>query len=645
MCEKSRAKGAQYCLLCHAELFPPDEKLEFKERSAFILNAENAMKRLRETPLAQIIVSDQLPDGTLPNLKRLVVQPGTFTVMVSQFQGSTVIKPGQYECSRLGVGGGIRAAFRAGQEPRPIFFCTVSQTPVTATCVLPDDELLRDETGDRKEFDVNAAVNRLGIRTSDNFLGGAQTQLVLRCVAPAKLLDIFIQARLQSLDPEEKTRLGLPLDRFDRIKIADENLRCQDSLNLEHNRDDLATLAAAGRQVGGDQPSASGGVKGFFSYSWAVVSRILWGGSTQVRTTEPVPLSVWDVYRAVRMEFAAAISESVRNEPIAGLYDAVTVRDRIAQDIQRIMSQSFDMYGIRIERVSAFRFICPKYEKLLERRANIAQEDQQLQDREREADIAAKRRKIALGDHIDSSRTETDLHKRETSDKADLERHGIGEDRATERDRDTLRAEKQMRELAMDATAHQHQLGKERMTEKQRLELHAEQERQRLLLQSEEEKQRLQLQAEKMEMALGWQERLLALQNKQQDAVLKRQIDDRRIKMLEQYARLPKDSILTIALAENPQLAAAYAASVQAQSQQEKAQMQEKFRSELATAYSGNNVQFTQLLQEAVRQWGQYQTAKQIGHQHPQQVINVGVPKPADESAPEQGEPSGDPAP
>jgi hypothetical protein len=626
MCEKSRAKGAQYCLLCHAELFPPDEKLASTDRSAFILNAENAMKRLRETPLAQIIVSDQLPDGTLPNLKRLVVQPGTFTVMVSQFQGSTILKPGQYECSRLGVGGGTRAAFRAGQEPRPIFFCTVSQTPVTATCVLPDDEILRDETGNRDQFDVNAAVSRLGIRTSDNFLGGAQAQLVLRCVAPAKLLDIFIQARLQSLDPDEKTRLGLPLDRMDRMKIADQNLTRQANLKLELNQDDLATLATGGRQSGPEnQVSAPGGIKGLLSYSWAVVSRILWGGGSQVRTTEPVPLSVWDVYRAVRMEFAAAISESVRNEPIAGLYDAVTVRDRIAQDIQRIMSQSFEMYGIRIERVSAFRFICPKYEKLLERRANIAQEDQQLKDREREADIAAKRRNIALGDHIDSSRTETTLGKHEESDNADLARHKIKEDRETEHDRGEFLTEQQQRELARDTTAHRHRLSKEFEQEQQRLQLEADQERQRLQLETDKEKQRLQLQAEKMNMALGWHERLLELQNKQQDATV-----NRRIKMIEQYAKLPKDSILTIALAENPQLAAAYAASVQAQNQQDKVQMQEKFRNELATAYAGNNAQFTQLLHEAVRQWGHYQTAKQISQQHPQQVINVGLPKPTD---------------
>ena len=55
--------------------------------------------------MAQILVSDQLPDGTLPNLKRLVVQPGTFTVMVSQFHGTHVLKPGQYRCFAWGSAG------------------------------------------------------------------------------------------------------------------------------------------------------------------------------------------------------------------------------------------------------------------------------------------------------------------------------------------------------------------------------------------------------------------------------------------------------------------------------------------------------------------------------------------------------------
>jgi hypothetical protein len=597
---------ARYCLHCHFELLIQETRLKSEDEAAFLLVAKNARDRLEQLPLAQIIVSDQLPDGSLPNLKRLVVQPDTFTVMVSQFNGTSVLKPGQYDCSRLGIGGGLTAGFRAGREPRPVFFCTVSQTPITATFVLPDQEILDHETGDTSErtgkevYDVNSAVSRLGIRTSDNFLGGAQAQLVLRCVNPARLLEMFIQAKLQSLDPDEKVKLGLPL-----------------------NAEDRTTLRGLGREPGPDyKTAAAGGAKGILTYSLAVVGRLLWGGDTQPRTTEPVALTVWDVYRAVRMEFAAAIGQSVRNEPIAHLFDAVEVRDRIAEDIQKIMSQSFDMYGIQIDRVSAFRFICPKYEEVLERRANIARDSQQLGDLEKQAEIARKQRAIDLADHVDGSKTETELGKQETSHRADLERHGIQENRETERERGEFLAEEQARELARDTTAHRHRLGKE-----------LEEQRQRLQLEADQEKLRLQLQDEKMKMALGWQERMLRLQNEQQDAAV-----SRRIKLLEQYARLPKDSILTIALAENPQLAAAYAASVQAQSQQEKVQMQEKFRGELATAYAGNNAQFTQLLQEAVRQWGQYQVAKQIGHKPPQQVINVGLPEPPGAPSSDRGE-------
>ena len=594
---------ARYCLHCHAEVVKQKTGLPDEHEHAFIQRAKDSQEQLQKIPLAQILVSDQLPDGTLPNLKRLVVQPGTFTVMVSQFQGTSVLQPGQYDCSRLGIGGGIKTAFQAGREPRPIFFCTVSQAPVTATFVLPDHAILCVETNkfvgednevkkDTHLYNVDAALSRLGIRTSDNFLGGAQAQLVLRCINPARLLEMFIHAKLQSFNRDEKVKLGLPL-------------------NAE------------------DTSSHGGGAKGIFTYSLAVIARLLWGGGNQAVPTEPVALRVWDVYCAIAMEFAAAIGQSVRNEPIAHLFDAVEVRDRVAEDIQRVMSQSFDMYGIKIDRVSAFRFICPMYEDLLKRRANIARDSQQLDDRRKEVDIAVEQRHIDLRDHIDSSRTVTDLDKQETSDKAERDRHQIKEDRETERDRGALLAEAQQRALAMDQTAHQHQLGKERAAEEQHLELQAEQER-----------QRLQLQDQKMKMALGWQERLLELQNKQQDATVQR-----RIKMLEQYAKLPKDSILTIALAENPQLAAAYAASVQAQSLQDKAQMQERFRAELATAYAGNNAQFGRLLQEAVRQWGQYQTAKQIGYRPPQQVINVAVPQPPDGPPTDQGEPPSDSSP
>ena len=123
-------------------------------------------------------------------------------------------------------------------------------------------------------------------------------------------------------------------------------------------------------------------------------------------------ITLADLYPQIRMELAAAIIELIRNENVEELYRTVEVRERVASDIQRIMSRSFDMYGIKIDRVSAFRFICPEYEELLARRGQIALDREDLGDRTQEADIDRLRREIAAGDARHASTTERKIESR-----------------------------------------------------------------------------------------------------------------------------------------------------------------------------------------------------------------------------------------
>ena len=411
--------------------------------------------------------------------------------------------------------------------------------------------------------------------------------MVLRCTNPAQLLDMFIHRKLSELSVEERSRLGL---------LSDE---------------EQASLPDEQRMAWGiPKTKPKQRQEGLFGKYIGLPVKALWqtvfGGFTESsQFPQAVSISMLEFYRQIRMEFAAAIIEAIRNDTADQLYNTVELRERIADDIQRVMSQSFEMYGLKIERVSAFRFICPQYEEVLKRRGDIALDREQLADRKKEMEVGHEQRRMAVEEARDVSTVETELQTQLASDDALLERHKLKEARETERDRDLLRAEQLQRQLALDAEAHRARL---------------EMEEQQQELEMRKERRRLELQAEKMQMALGWQQQALEMQNQQHDALL-----ERRIKMLEEYAKLPKESILTIALAENPQLAAAYAASVQAQSQQEQLQMQEKFRTELSQAYAGNNAEFSRLLQEAVKQWGQYQAAKLLDKSKPQQVINVGA--------------------
>ncbi|NLF69065.1 MAG: hypothetical protein GX575_08410 [Candidatus Anammoximicrobium sp.] len=587
---------ARYCLYCRADMHKDivrQEKVILKEDKAGILLKARAIHNEQQAvPIVQISVADQLPNGTLPNVKKLVVQPGTFTFVVSQMHKLVYFKPGEYDASQLALGGEVKPSLGGPAEICPVFLCTISQRPIVTTVFLPDWDALFRESGDsavaeQGNWDVEGAIQQLSLRTADNLLGGASAQMVLRCMNPAQLLDMFIQRKLSQLDLAERGQLGL---------LSDE----QQAALPDEQRLALGIPKTKPKQR----------YEGLFGKYIGVPVKALWQTVFGVQVeSSPLPqtvsITMLDFYRQIRMEFAAAIIEAIRNDTAEQLYNTVELRERIAEDIQRVMSQSFEMYGLKIERVSAFRFICPKYEEVLKRRGDIALDREQLTDRKKEMDIGREQRRMAVEEARDVSTVETELQTQLASDDALLERHKLKEARETEHDRDLLRAEQLQRQLALDAEAHRAKL---------------EMEEQQHELEMRKERRRLELQAEKMQLALGFQQQALEMQNQQQNLLL-----ERRIKMLEQYARLPKESILTIALAENPQLAAAYSASVQAQSQQEQLQMQEKFRSELSQAYAGNNAQFTRLLQEAVKQWGQYQAAKVQERGRAQQVINVGA--------------------
>lgn len=626
---------AKYCMHCHAQLHRKTETpIDETHLAPIVMQAKKAHGEHSALTLVNIGVTDQLPDGSLPNIKKLTVPTGAFTVMVSQVRAPQVLSPGEYDASRLGVGGGLGTSLAAGNEVRPLYLCTVSQRPIMTTFALPDHDALTSESETGQEDDHRAAIRALSFRTADSMLGGVSVQMILRCVNPGRVLDMFFTAKLA----EMQQRASLLATKQAGAELAREKLKqagavlTQDELRLANTSlapeesQYLNTCKTLGL-VEGQAPENAGLFGRVFKYPWELVRWVLWGGRPKTGGLAALPgkITLADLYPQIRTELPAAISESIRNDNVDALYRTVEVQDRVADDIQRLMSRSFEVCGIKVDRVAAFRFICPEYEELLVHRGQITLDRADLNDRNQEAKVDRLRREIEAGSARHASTTEREIEAHMASDKAALERHKIRESRETERDYAELQTERQQRLLDRDGIVHEYRLGKAKATEEVKLQLKAQRDRQQQLLQDERERLELKRQDERLDMAFRWQGRMLELQNSERDAAMAR-----RIKMIETYSQLPKDSVLTIALAENPQLAAAYAESMKAQTQQDTTQMQERFRDELARAYAGNNQQFALLLQEAVRQWGQYQSAKQIGQQPPQQVINVALPKPTD---------------
>jgi hypothetical protein len=243
---------------------------------------------------------------------------------------------------------------------------------------------------------------------------------------------------------------------------------------------------------------------------------------------------------------------------------------------------------MRIERVSAFQFISPDYERLLEERAQIALKQQKLDDLQVQADVSDRQRQI-----------DRDQFNKETADEAERRRLKIAEDARTREALDRNRLDEQKRRLERDAQ--QKNFEREQRGEDERL---------------------------AMDLQFDKARKALELHNQMQQAQW-----DRQMQMLEFYQNVPADRLLQLAMLQNPQLASAFIAAQQAQELKDRLALQSKFQEELAKSYGQNRDQFQQLLIEATKQLGQVMAAR-LGADQQQPMLEGPVESPTNPPRP-----------
>ena len=543
------------------------------------------------------------------------------------------------------------ASVAAGKEVRPLYLCTVSQRPVVSSFALPDHNALGGESGAAPRDDGQPRFGALTCARPTICWEAPRSSMITPVrqsfppVGDALQFQAHGDAGSQYWPPSKPGRISRRsspprVPRRQQAALSPEELQYLNS---------CTTLGL----VEGKAPEHGGLLGHLFKYPWTLVRWVLWGSNAKTGGLAMLPgrITLADLYPHLRTELAAAILEAVRTENVEPLYRSPEARNRVAMEIQRIMSRSVQIFGIAVDRVAAFRFICPEYEALLAHRGQLTLDRAELSDRTQEAEIGQVRREIEAGDARHASTTQKEIETHIASDKAACAAQDPG------RPRDGTPIRRASGRAAAAGTGKGRHLPMNTSWKKtgpprnRDCDCTPSGSDNNTSCRTSGERQQLRLQ----DGASGWisstrtsgwtwpsagRDGCWSIQNSERDAGL-----DRRIKMIELYAKLPKDSVLTIALAENPQLAAAYAESMRAQNQQETVQMQERFRAELAKAYANNNQQFAMLLQEAVQQWGQYQAAKQIGQQPPQQVINVALPRPAEGPPSLPGEDSPDSSP
>ena len=468
--------------------------------------------------------------STAPAGERVAVQPGTRKFVIStNMREPRVLEPGRYSVANLLINNRDTAESQSW-----VCVCTVDDLPKMATFVLPDESSLVDNA------DMGSALVSLALRTSDNLRGGVRLQMSLACEDPVKLLRTFGDDHLGGIRHGEEGEQK-PTFRVDehvrRTPPAEEKPR-------------FLSWRWVRNLFGGGEPPKPGEEREY---------------AVQVRS-----FTVADLYPRIRLELAGVIRASIRNITAQELYDTVDVRNRVQEDIQRDMAATLETFGMKIDRVSAFQFLSPEYERLLEGRGKIAIDKQRLTDRREEVAIQLKNREFEeelVKDNL--TRTGT-LDRHKATEGGKTEQHEATEEGKTRDVQDQVKAQDAIRRRGMEVAEKDHARA------------------QQLL----DERQAQLLQMEKAQAALD-------LHNQMREDEHRRALEQIKV-----YAELPVDKLLQVAMIQHPHLVQAFVAAQQAQGFHEQIKLHDEFRRQLEALFGKNSEQTHKLLIEAAKQLG-----------------------------------------
>ncbi|HEY1191660.1 MAG TPA: hypothetical protein VGE74_28770, partial [Gemmata sp.] len=285
------------------------------------------------------------------------------------------------------------------------------------------------------------------------------------------------------------------------------------------------------------------------------------------------PISLRHLYTAIRTEFRSAVKAAVHPLTAAELYkEGNDIRDQVASDIRQRMTRTLDSYGLFLNRVSAFEFICPQYASDRERDLQITRGRDDLPRRQAQAEINKAQAEITQGERIEA------LTRDGAFTRTTLEVQG-----ETARTQDRLAAEAQARQQEAEAAAREH--GREQLAFDSRLETRLEDERKR---------RELELDLERRQREDG-----LTVAKVRQLAEIEQA---RKLGELAAYAGAVKEldpvKIQLLLAAINPQLATLWAATQQRAANENVIRLLETHRDQLAQATAQSSTATTEFNRE-----------------------------------------------
>jgi hypothetical protein len=496
--------------------------------------------------IARMTVFKSLPSGFFPGLKLVVVPPGKQAVVCADVREPIVLGPGAHSVARTGGPAGPLQGLLASIRGGFLTVCEIDATPFFASFVLPDLPTLKEYRlfDDHDRMQLQKGPEGYDPRVSFKAAFSSQN---LR-TADDLLGGAELQLRLRCVDP-----LRLQTN----LVLAHEDFR-------SHEREEWSEAQKTERTW--MLRRVLDGVSGW----WARVR-----GNREAQENEELPsfaFNLHHVYSRLRAELEMAVRAAILNERVEELYNTVEVRDRVKRDVATAMAHSLDLYGIVIEDVVAFQFNCPDYEALRVQRGQTVIERGELDEQRGRRDLESERRKLTREDVTEAM-----------SHEAQVERHGIVEEAATTETRDKAAADEEERLRARRAQEKEFERTQVASDARQHLQLTDERERQAQLRSTDKVKA------------------LLELQNQQQDAAMRRQIE---------WARtvadlgLTTESLLAVMLQNKPELAGVLIEMKKAAGLQQMLAMKDKFEGQFVQVLGQDRQQIGRLMDEAVRQFG-----------------------------------------
>jgi len=304
--------------------------------------------------------------------------------------------------------------------------------------------------------------------------------------------------------------------------------------------------------------------------------------STTTRAADAVEVTAQHFYDSIRGEVLLALRGCIGNERAEDLMLSDGVRSRVAENLNRVMNETLQRFGLGIDRVPSFDFVCPRFQTVQTEMAEEQLARKRLEIDKARAQIEAEQLRIAKEKSVLAVGTNEEI-----------KQHEIKTTATTKELADKAAAENATRARLMKEEQLKFEREQAAAAERQRIELGSLDQRTR------DEDQRLKIRALREE----W------------DAQQKSE-HERRLETVKLLTTVPPEMRMEVLLALNPGLQNAYIAAKQAEGAQQQIVLQERFRGEMTSVLGADRMLINNLMQEGIKQIGTVITAKVSGQKN-----------------------------